>query len=370
MASFRKRGKTWQYRVTYMDHNGERQEISKAGFRTKTEAKVAADKIEHELNSGINVQKGDMLFIDYYEEWIETYKIGAYSLETDRFYNDAVKIVNKYFKGVRLKEISRETYQQFLNDYSVGRAKETVRKAHTKIGAPLRDAFHNGHIPKNPAYRPTIRGADGVKESEKFLNEGEAKAVLEALLDDLQFNYISRYMLILQFATGMRISEVMGVTIKDLDFLHNRLDINKTWDYKFGQGFQPTKNKEERNISVDKDTMDIMKEFYDHQLSRKIVDSKGRLFAHKGKIPSINGINKTLRRACKRAGVNEVTSHALRHTHASILLLNGVSIAYISKRLGHKNISITSNTYSHVLDELEARDESETIDIFSTIYNL
>lgn len=369
MASFRKRGKTWQYRVTYVDGNGERKELSKSGYSTKGEAKVAADKVEYELNSGIAIERGEMLFVDYYKEWIETYKIGAYSLETDRFYNDAVRVVEKYFKDVRLKDISRESYQRFLNDYSDGRAKETVRKAHTKVGAPLRDAFHNGHIPLNPAYNPTIRGAEGVRESEKFLHESEAKAVTQELLNGIRLDYVSRYMLILQFATGMRISEVMAITFKDLDFLRNRVDINKSWDYKFNQGFHPTKNREERNITVDKQTMKIIREFYDHQLSKKIVDSKGRLFANKGKTPSINAINKTLRRACKRAGVKEVTSHALRHTHASILILKGVSIAYISKRLGHKNISITSDTYSHVLDELEAKNESETMDIFSTIYD-
>lgn len=370
MVGVRKRGDKHQWRFTYTDENGERVEVSKSGYTTESEAKIAGMKEKIRQQSGINIEKGEMLFVEYYKEWIETYKIGAYSLETDRFYNDAVRIVEKYFKRVKLKDITRESYQRFLNDYSKGRARETVRKAHTKVGAPLRDAFQNGYIPLNPSYNPTFRGADSVKASEKFLHEREAKAVVEALLDDIQFNYISRYMLILQFATGMRISEVMGITIKDLDFLHNRININKTWDYKFNQGFQPTKNREERNISIDKETMAIIKEFYDHQLSRKIIDGQGRLFAHKGKIPSVAAVNKTLRRACKRAGVHEVTSHALRHTHASILILKGVNMAYISKRLGHKNISITSDTYSHVLDELEVKNEKETIDIFSSIYEI
>lgn len=370
MISLRKRGETWQWRFTYYDKDGKRREKSKSGYRTKTEARIAGNQVWNEYHAGINIEKGDMLFADYYKEWIETYKIGAFSLDTDRFYNDAVKIVEQYFDNIKLKEISRESYQRFLNDYSIGRAKETVRKAHTKIGAPLRDAFHNGHIPLNPAYRPTIRGNEGVKESDKFLHESEAKEVVHSLLEGLQFNYVSRYMLILQFATGMRISEVMAITIKDLDFLHNRITINKTWDYKFNLGFQPTKNRENRNITVDKDTMAIIKEFYDHQLSRKIIDSKGRLFAHKGEIPSVHAVNKTLKRACKRANVREVTSHTLRHTHASLLLLKGVNVAYISKRLGHKNISITSDTYSHVLDELETVSEQETIDIYSDIYKI
>ncbi|MGO4942901.1 tyrosine-type recombinase/integrase [Ruoffia tabacinasalis] len=62
-------------------------------------------------------------------------------------------------------------------------------------------------------------------------------------------------------------------------------------------------------------------------------------------------------------------SHALRHTHASILLLKGVSLAYISKRLGHKDITMTANTYSHVLKELEAQSEKESADMFYGMYS-
>lgn len=67
--------------------------------------------------------------------------------------------------------------------------------------------------------------------------------------------------------------------------------------------------------------------------------------------------------------IQVVTSHALRHTHASLLILNGISLAYISKRLGHKDITTTSDTYSHVLKELEAKNEKESANMFFNIYN-
>lgn len=88
-----------------------------------------------------------------------------------------------------------------------------------------------------------------------------------------------------------------------------------------------------------------------------------------GKIPSINAINKTLKRACIRADVEVVTSHALRHTHASILLLKEVSVPYISKRLGHRNTSITTDIYSYVLDELESKSEQLSTDILGQFYD-
>lgn len=289
--------------------------------------------------------------------------------DNDRSYKHAMALADRYFGELKLKEIDHETYQNFLNDYSKGRARATVKKANDKIGAPLRHAFNHGHIPNNPTYKVKIDGDNAQKEVEKYLNKHEAEAVLKELLNGIRVDYTTRYMLILQLATGARIGEIMGLQFKDINFLNNRIDINKSWDYKYTNDFKPTKNRESRNISVDKNTMEIIKRLYDHQLSKKIQDNKQRLFAVNGKIPDINAVNKALRRACKRAGVQEVTSHALRHTHASLLILNGVSMTYISQRLGHQTISITEEVYSHVLDELAVKNEKESADMFFNIYN-
>ncbi|MDN6194694.1 MAG: tyrosine-type recombinase/integrase, partial [Alkalibacterium sp.] len=63
----------------------------------------------------------------------------------------------------------------------------------------------------------------------------------------------------------------------------------------------------------------------------------------------------------------EVTVHALRHTHASILLAEGVSINTISSRLGHANVGITQNTYSHILDELKEKDNNKMMSVLMQI---
>lgn len=366
MASFRKRGKTWEYRVTK-----DGKVYSKSGFRTKTEAKVAADKVEHELNIGVQIDKASQLFVDYYREWIEVYKLGVYSKGTDNFYLNALTLIEEHFPNHRLKDITREEYQSFLNEYADNngdeRAKETVRKTHIKISASIKDAVASGYITHNPMHRITIRGKEGTKDTEKYLDEEEAKNLLTALMDRINPTYTTRYMLILQLATGMRIGEVMALQFKDFNFLKGTVNVKKAWDYHDTNDFKPTKNRDTRVISVDKETMATLKELYDFQLSQKIIDSKQRIFAVNGKIPDVNSVNKTLKRACKRADVQTVTS-AMRHTHASILLLNDVNLAYISRRLGHKDITMTANTYSHVLKELEARSEKESVHVFSNMY--
>ena len=66
--------------------------------------------------------------------------------------------------------------------------------------------------------------------------------------------------------------------------------------------------------------------------------------------------NSVLERHCKRAGVPVISVHGLRHTHASLLLFAGVSIASVAKRLGHASINTTQKTYLHIIRELENQD--------------
>ena len=69
-------------------------------------------------------------------------------------------------------------------------------------------------------------------------------------------------------------------------------------------------------------------------------------------------VNNFLINKCIKAGIPEISIHGLRHTHASLLLYAGVSIAGVSKRLGHATITTTENTYLHIIKELETQDNT------------
>ena len=77
-----------------------------------------------------------------------------------------------------------------------------------------------------------------------------------------------------------------------------------------------------------------------------------------------NGI---LARHCKQAGVPVISIHGLRHTHASLLLFAGVSIASVSKRLGHASMNTTQEIYLHVIRELENKDVDIVMRALSTL---
>ena len=223
------------------------------------------------------------------------------------------------------------------------------------------------------AYKIQITGTDGKKEIDKYLSEAETIKLLDALMQDLHIDYSSRYICILQLATGARIGEIMALTYDSLDFKKNTLTINKSWDYKSAHGFKPTKNKENRTIGVDAKTMALLKPYYDEvkkaSLKSRFNNPNRLVFVSMNGDPiTVDAVNKCLRHACTRAGIPTITSHGLRHTHASILLLHHLDLHYVSERLGHKSQITTASIYAHVLKETKERGDERAAEITATLY--
>lgn len=151
--------------------------------------------------------------------------------------------------------------------------------------------------------------------------------------------------------TGMRFSEALALTPKDFDFVHQMLSINKTWDYKGDGGFLPTKNQS----SVRKIQLDWQTVIQFSQICKGLTENKPIFVRSSGKIYN-STVNDILSRHCKSAGVPSISIHGLRHTHASLLLFAGVSIASVARRLGHASMTTTQKTYLHIIQELENQD--------------
>lgn len=128
-----------------------------------------------------------------------------------------------------------------------------------------------------------------------------------------------------------------------------KIDNLKTWDYKGKGGFLPTKNKTSvRKIQIDWQTV--------VQFSELIKDKPEDEPLFVGCKVYNSTVNDVLRRRCKLAGIPTISVHGLRHTHASLLLFAGVSIASVARRLGHASINTTQKTYLHIIQELENKD--------------
>ena len=157
------------------------------------------------------------------------------------------------------------------------------------------------------------------------------------------------WFILLVAKTGMRFSEALALTPSDFDFPNQTININKTWDYKSNKGFLPTKNKSSvRKVHIDWQTTSQFSQLVKDKEESKPIFVNGRIYN--------STINGKIERLCKDVGIPSITIHGLRHTHASLLLFSGVSIASVARRLGHSSISTTQNTYIHIINEMNNQD--------------
>jgi len=291
----------------------------------------------------------NILFINYYENWIKTFKEGALRPITIRKYYMALEWLKRLAPKLRVYELTRVEYQRILNSYADHHERQTTLDFHHQLKAAILDAVEEGYIQCDPTRKIVIKGRAPVRiKKEKYLNQFE----LHLLLTDLELKPdISWDWLILLLAkTGMRYSEALGLTPNDFDFSHQSININKTLDYKSNGTFTSTKNKSSiRKIQIDWQTvMQFSGLLKNYPPDKPIFLFKKRIFN--------STANDVLERHCRKLDIPIISIHGLRHTHASLLLFAGVSIASVARRLGHASMTTTQKIYLHIINELENKD--------------
>lgn len=286
-------------------------------------------------------------FCDYYKQWITVYKEGAVRKVTLKKYLLAYDWLVKLIPEVTMENLDRMAYQRLLNAYAESHERQTVMDFHHQLKGAILDAVDEGLLDRDPTRKAIVKGKIPCEKKTKFLNQFELHKLLGSLDLTPQLNW--DWMILLIAKTGLRFSEALAVTPKDFDFAHQVLSVDKTWDYKEGTGFLPTKNRSSiRKVAID---WQLIVQF--SELVKGLPEGKP-IFVH-GKVynSTVNGV---LARHCMAAGVPIVSVHGLRHTHASLLLFAGVSIASVARRLGHSSMNTTQKTYLHIIQELENKD--------------
>ena len=349
MASIYRRGKTWAYKVYYYV-DGKQKAVSKSGFKTKAEAKDASIKRENEMLSGKNFDKEKILLADYMQSWIKLYKEDTVSLKTLAKMKNVLHYIEKYF-NVPLKDITNDSYQAYINTLSETRAKETVKKYHEYTAATIRHAVKTKILLHDPTASAVLKGQTYkcVKEENKFIDHEDFQNLEDYLWNNICIEQPSWYIILFSMYTGARFGECLGLTWDCVDFDKQTIRIEKGFDYHFTQDFIECKTKNsKRTITVPKKLLKLLS---------TLPKTNDKVFT----TVSNDVINSDLKRALKYIGVDKhVTFHAIRHTHASILLSKGVQLLSVSKRLGHADSTITLQTYAHVIKELE-KEENEKI---------
>ncbi len=299
------------------------------------------------------------LFHKYFEEWIELYKVGAVRDVTLQKYYVNLQRIQELAPKLKMNELDRRNYQKLLNDYALTHEKQTTMNFHHQIKGAILDAVDEGTINNDPTRKIIIKGKKPREKKIKYLNQFEVQALLKSL--NLQDEISWDWFILLITKTGLRFSEALALTPNDFDFSKQVVIVEKTWNYKVTKGeFQPTKNQSSnRKIQLDWQTAMQFSQLIKDMDDNEPIFVRGRVFN--------STVNNRLKAICLKANIPIITIHGLRHTHASLLLFAGISIASVARRLGHSNMATTQETYLHIIQELENQDNDKIMRHLATL---
>lgn len=293
-----------------------------------------------------NRNKND-LFYEYYAQWITVYKEGAIRNVTMNKYILTQSWIKKLAPSLKIGELTRITYQKLLNDYAELHERQTTMDFHHQLKGAILDAVDEGLIERDPTRKAIIKGKKPREKKTKYLDQFELHKLLSDLNLGQELNW--DWFILLVAKTGMRFSEALAITPNDFDFSKQSLSINKTWNYKGDHGFMPTKNQSSiRKIRIDWQLIVQFSTLVKNLPKDEPIFVLGNVYN--------STANNVLSRHCKSAGIPIISIHGLRHTHASLLLFAGVSLASVAQRLGHSSMTTTQKTYLHIIKELENKD--------------
>jgi len=377
MVSINKKNGKWQVRVSYYDEFGKRHYRNKSGFTLKKDAEKWANGLEQDkFNESIGLADSSITFADYYENWLKIYKFGKRSPITEQEYRYTLRQITDLLGNVRLNSMTRTRYQKFLNDFTHGsdeqrakrkltgsasyHSKASVQKLHGHIHAAVIDAVADGLIKSDFCIHAELGGHKGKDAQLKFLEAKDMKTLASEVYQNIRLTSTGKSMIYTGLLTGMRVAEVSALTWPDIDWRAKTISVNKSWDYVYGKKFKKTKSESSiRTITVNDELLNHLKQLHTLQVRFGLDNPDYMVFMNtRGRIPTPGACDLLLKKYHTSLGIKRISFHGLRHTHASYLLYKGVKMEYISKRLGHKNSSITRNVYAHLIAEDQKQEDS------------
>ena len=329
---------TWYCEFRYKEVNGISRKKKKRGFKTKKEA----SEYERSFLSQLSTKAETIYFKDLAEIYLKDMET---RLKASSF-NNKKKIFRlklmPFFQDMLVGNITPVVIRKWQNEELKNNYKKsyfaTIQK---ELSAIMNYAVKFYNLPFNP-----VAKAGKITASPLLHEKGEIK--VWSLKEFNEFiGYVKNYELYtifnLLYFTGARIGEILALNHRDFDFKNQTMRINKNFQKINGKEYitTPKTKSSVRTIKIPTFLCEIIRQYfnklYDIEIERIFNVSRTNIHRCKNSI-------------IKKYNLKSIRLHDFRHSHASILLNEGVNIIAVSKRLGHESIKMTLDTYSHLMD--------------------
>lgn len=335
--------------------------FNKRGFRTKKEAQLSYSRAKHQFENGLYAAlNNSFTYEEVYHEWVKLYKLDVKESTLNKTLQLFELHILPAIGSMKIKKIQSKLIQNLVNDWRERFSQYT--KLFNYTNKVFDYALIQGYITEHPKHKVIMpaRKLEHVENKAKtktFYDKQELMQLFHVMENEKTIRWHAFFRL-LAFS-GIRRGEALALTWNDINFKEKSLSIDKTLSLGVNNKkvIQPPKTKNAiRVISLDDNTLEILKNWKKEQ-AHLLIGFGFNAMKHNQLVFSkyesndyldLSAPRNKLEHFCKLHNLEMIKIHGFRHTHASLLFEAGVPMKDVKERLGHSDIKVTMNVYTHV----------------------
>ena len=350
------------YFVAGRDQSGKRIQVKRRGFAKKSDAEDAMRQAIEEHQKQPAAKKVIPTFAEFFARWDEECFSRVCAPKTVERYRELGEYAMKLFGDIPIDQLHTAQLVRVVNQLSDygglvtkahprGRplAPKTVRHIAFLVQDCLEQAVDWDLIAKNPMEK--VKKPKLPRRRPRVVDRGGLTSLLSKVRKTRLFPLV-----VLASATGMRRGELLALEWTDINWESGDVEVSKSLEQtKKGLRIKSTKSEETRRFAIPGEVLEVLRvhqreQEKDRRLYGADYANLGLVFARPdGQYYSPDRVGARVGEAMRAAGLQGVSLHSLRHSHASELLSQGAPITVVSERLGHASPNITLSIYSHAL---------------------
>lgn len=347
----------WEARITVGRDPGTGKQIQQSfSGKTQKEVREKMQAAAVAVNTGTYTPPSKLTFSEWMQIWFTEYLVNVKPNTIKTYESIHRNRINPVLGSVKLTDITPHMIQAFINGLK-GLSTGSVRLTYRILHASLEKAVKLEYLPKNPVSYCSLPKHN--QREIQPLDDAQATAILKAA----QGKYIENIIAIALF-TGMRISEICGLTWDRIDLDNNTIIVDRQLQkgiYWSKSGlFGTPKSGKSRVLTVADSAIAVLKRQRIYQNEMRLQagetwsNTHGLVFTtHTGTPVTQSVAAKAFLRAAKRAGIEGLRFHDLRHTYAVNAIRAGDDIKSIQSNLGHASAAFTLDRYGHFTEKMK-----------------
>ena len=353
----RKKGEhSWQITLdTGNGSDGKRHRVYETVRGRKSDAQRRLNELLVGLEKGVYAPPGRLTLAEHLSGWLAGYVKTNCSIRT----LDAVQSIAEHhlipaLGNTQLKHLHPQAIQAYYGKACEHLSARTVHYHHRILNQSLKYAVRQGYLGRNPC--ELVDAPSWKPKPMRTLTPSELEVLLENALSNQFYPVIYTAV-----STGLRQAELLGLMWRSIDLDYLSISVNQVLYKRRGvcQFNEPKTSHSRRRVSMTPKLALFLREYklererLYQQLGKELtLDSL--VFANvEGKPLDPGVLTHNFARIAKRAGLENVRFHDLRHTFASLMFLRGAKPKVISEALGHSSVAFTMDVYSHIIEGMQ-----------------